>query len=219
MVSSRRIGLIGGLSWESTASYYRYFHEFSIGGDNEWSAPNVLIDSIDFGLIVPLQREGDWNATGVLLADSARRLERAGATVLGIGANSMHINFEQVVQAVQIPVVDVRVAVANEALARSHKTIALLGTKYLLEGSFYSDRLAELGLSSLKPTASQIDRLQEIIFQELTKGAVTSGWCRKTFDVTYDTALRDLSTLVEMGLLARVGSGRTTRYELKVRTA
>jgi aspartate racemase len=173
-VTSSRIGLIGGLSWVSTASYYRYFHELSIGGDNEWSEPNVLIDSIDFGLIVPLQREGDWTATGVLLADSARRLERAGATVLGIGANTMHINFEQVEKAVQIPVVDVRVAVANEALAGSHKTMALLGTKYLLERTFYSDRLAELGLSTLKPTASQIDRLQEIIFQELTKGVVTN---------------------------------------------
>ena len=62
-------------------------------------------------------------------------------------------------------------------------------------------------------------RQKKIMVQAQTKGAVTSGWCRKTFDVTYDTALRDLSTLVEMGLLARVGSGRTTRYELKVRTA
>jgi len=207
VVSSRRIGLIGGLSWESTASYYRYFHEFSIGGDNEWSAPNVLIDSIDFGLIVPLQREGDWNATGVLLADSARRLERAGATVLGIGANSMHINFEQVVQAVQIPVVDVRVAVANEALARSHKTIALLGTKYLLEGSFYSDRLAELGLSSLKPTASQIDRLQEIIFQELTKGAVTSASREYLRDVALSLLDRGADVVglccTEFGMLMR----------------
>src|ERR1700688_3190726 len=124
-MTESRIGIIGGLSWESTAAYYRYFNELFFGA-NEWSQPQLLIDSIDFGAIVPLQREGDWEATGELLAASAQRLERGGATVLGIGANTMHKNFDRVQRAVAVPVVDVRDAVAKESLGRGHHTIALL---------------------------------------------------------------------------------------------
>jgi aspartate racemase len=173
MVESR-IGIIGGLSWESTASYYRYFNEL-FAGANEWSQPQLIIDSLDFGTIVPLQREGNWDATGAILAASARRLERAGATVLGIGANTMHLNFAEVQDAVKIPVVDVRDAVAKESLGGGHDAIALLGTKYLIEGDFYSDRLHELGVTTIKPTEEQTERLQFIIFSELTRGVVTKG--------------------------------------------
>lgn len=171
-MTDSRIGIIGGLSWESTASYYRYFNELFVGA-NEWSQPQLLIDSVDFGAIVPLQREGDWAATGEILAASAKRLERAGATVLGIGANTMHLNFNEVQGAVGIPVVDVRDAVAKESLGSGHHTMALLGTKYLIGGEFYSDRLRELGVTCVKPTEEQTERLQFIIFSELTRGVVT----------------------------------------------
>jgi aspartate racemase len=173
-MTEARIGIIGGLSWESTASYYRYFNELYVGA-NEWSQPQLLIDSVDFGAIVPLQREGNWDATGEILAASAQRLERAGATVLGIGANTMHRNFARVQHAVAIPLVDVRDAVAKESLGRGHHTIALLGTKYLIEGEFYSDRLRDLGVTAIKPTEEQTERLQFIIFSELTRGVVTKG--------------------------------------------
>ena len=173
-MTETRIGIIGGLSWESTASYYRYFNDLFVG-TNEWSQPQLIIDSVDFGAIVPLQREGDWEATGEILAASAQRLERAGATVLGIGANTMHLNFNRVQSAVAIPVVDVRDAVAKESLGSGHHTMALLGTKYLIEGEFYSDRLHELGVTCIKPTEGQTERLQFIIFSELTRGVVTKG--------------------------------------------
>jgi aspartate racemase len=173
-MTDTRIGIIGGLSWESTASYYRYCNEL-FEGANEWSQPQLLIDSIDFGSIVPLQREGNWEATGEILAASAQRLERAGATVLGIGANTMHVNFAQVQRAVAVPVIDVRDAIAKESLGRGHHTMALLGTKYLIEGEFYSDRLHDLGVTCVKPTEEQTERLQFIIFSELTRGVVTKG--------------------------------------------
>jgi aspartate racemase len=173
-MTTSRIGIIGGLSWESTASYYRYFNQL-FQGVNEWSQPQLLIDSVDFGAIVPLQREGNWEATGEILAASAQRLERAGASVLGIGANTMHVNFAQVQEAVAIPVVDVRDAVAKESLGSGHHTIGLLGTKYLIAGDFYSDRLRDLGVTAIKPTEEQTERLQFIIFSELTRGVVTKG--------------------------------------------
>jgi aspartate racemase len=173
-MTDTRIGIIGGLSWESTASYYRYFNELFVGA-NEWSQPQLIIDSVDFGTIVPLQREGNWEATGEILAAAAQRLERSGATVLGIGANTMHLNFNRVQSAVAIPVVDVRDAVAKESLGRGHHTMALLGTKYLIEEEFYSDRLQDLGVTCVKPTEEQTERLQFIIFSELTRGVVTKG--------------------------------------------
>jgi aspartate racemase len=173
-MSDARIGVIGGLSWESTASYYRYFNELFVGV-NEWSQPQLLIDSIDFGSIVPLQRAGDWDATGAILVASAKRLERAGATVLGIGANTMHVNYAVVQDAVGVPVIDVRDAIAKESLGSGHHTMALLGTKYLIDGEFYSDRLHELGVTAIKPTEEQTERLQFIIFSELTRGVVTKG--------------------------------------------
>ncbi len=172
-MTASRIGLIGGLSWESTASYYKYFHQLYAGGENEWSAPEIIIDSVDFGAIVALQLAGDWEGTGAIVADAARRLERAGATVIGIGANTMHKNFDDVRAAVAIPVIDVRDAVAREVLARGRDTLALLGTKYLIEGAFYSDRLEQLGVGCVKPNADQTQRLQAIIYDELTRGIVT----------------------------------------------
>jgi aspartate racemase len=174
-VTVSRIGLIGGLSWESTASYYKYFHELYVSGDNEWSAPEIIIDSVDFGAIVALQQVGDWEGTGRIVADAARRLEMAGATVLGIGANTMHKNFDDVARAVAIPVVDVRDAVASEVLDRGFDTLALLGTKYLIDGDFYSDRLETLGVHCVKPNDEQTERLQAIIYNELTKGIVTDA--------------------------------------------
>jgi aspartate racemase len=169
-VTEARIGLIGGLSWASTSSYYQYLYEMFDDDANEWSKPPIVIDSIDFGRIVALQRIGDWSATGSILVDSAQRLERAGATVLGIGANTMHINYDQVQDAVNVPVIDVRTAVATEVLAMNEHSVALLGTKYLLDGTFYSDQLEALGVASIRPSTTQIDRLQTIIFDELTNG-------------------------------------------------
>ena len=171
-MTRQRIGLIGGLSWESTATYYRALNE-GFRGASEWSQPPVLVDSLDFAEVVQLQQRGDWTATGQLLADSARRLELAGATVVAICANTMHINIDDVRQATPLPVVDVRDAVAREALASGHERVALLGTRYLLDSDFYSNRLEELGVSCVRPTARERDELQRIIFDELTVGVVT----------------------------------------------
>ena len=174
-MTEARIGLIGGLSWASTSSYYQYLNEMFDDDANQWSKPPIVIDSIDFGRIVALQQIGDWAATGAILVDSAQRLERAGATVLGIGANTMHINFDQVQDSVSIPVIDVRTAVATEVLAMEEHSVALLGTKYLLNATFYSDKLEAQGVASIRPSTTQIDRLQTIIFDELTKGIASDS--------------------------------------------
>src|ERR1700684_3832406 len=102
------IGLIGGLSWESTIEYYRLLNELTARRFGAWQQPRVLIDSLNFNDIVQCQQAGDWAATGEMLAQSARRLESGGAEGLWICANTMHMNYEDVVRAVSIPVLDIR---------------------------------------------------------------------------------------------------------------
>lgn len=199
------IGIIGGMSWESTSSYYTALHQLARSKTNAWSQPRVIIDSLDFGSIVPLQQSGDWDGTGRMLADSAKRLEGAGATVLAISANTMHINYEQVAAAVSIPVLDMRVAVANEVLASGHSSLALLGTKYLMTKDFYSNALEASGVRVVLPNTEQIDRLQSIIFEELTLGVIRSESRQYFHEVAAECRARGAEVIglccTEFGLL------------------
>jgi aspartate racemase len=171
----KRIGLIGGLSWQSTASYYAVFNQLTAETSEPWVQPKLIIDSLDFSEIVGLQKDGDWEATGRILADSARRLEAGGATVLGIGANTMHMNFQAVIAAVSLPVIDVRDAVANHLFAMGATSLSLLGTKYVMQEGFYSQHLEGRGVTVVKPLGGEIDELQAIIYDELTRGVVTES--------------------------------------------
>jgi aspartate racemase len=169
----KRIGLIGGLSWESTASYYKLFNEMVAETAAPWVQPKLLIDSLDFSEIVGLQKDGDWVTTGTVMADSARRLQAGGATVLGIGANTMHMNFQIVSDAVSLPVVDVRDAIVAQLSAMGSTSLSLLGTKYVMREEFYSQHLEQRGVTVVKPLDDEIDELQSIIYDELTRGVVT----------------------------------------------
>jgi len=169
---SSRLGIIGGMSWESTSAYYRLLNELHDRADDPWSQPRVLIDSVEFGQIVALQRSGDWEGAAVVVADSARRLVDAGATVLGIGANTMHKCADAVRAAVAVPLVDVRDAMADEITARGGDSLTLLGTAYVVQQAFYSDHLEALGITVVKPTDAQAAVLQRIIYDELTRGIV-----------------------------------------------
>jgi aspartate racemase len=172
-MAEKRIGIIGGMSWESTGVYYSLLNRMHPRTSSPWAQPRVVIDSLDFGQVVALQTAGDWDATGRLLADSARRLVLAGATVLAIGANTMHRNFREVQAAVSVPVVDVRAAVASEVRALGSGSVSLMGTRYVIEQDFYSDELERLGITVIKPTTDQADELQRIVFDELTRGIVS----------------------------------------------
>ena len=138
-----------------------------------WVQPRLIIDSLDFSEIVGLQEDGDWESTGEILADSARRLEAGGATVLGIGANTMHMNAQAVSDAVSIPVVDVRDAMVSQLLAMGASSLSLLGTKYVMAEDFYSQHLERRGVTVVKPLGDEIDELQSMIYDELTQGVVS----------------------------------------------
>ncbi len=199
-----RIGLIGGLSWEATASYYRYFNELHVG-PSAWSQPPVLIDSIDMSTIVDLQRAQDWGATGLLLADAARRLVAGGASVLGIGANTMHRNFDEVVAAVECEVIDIRACVAREVIALGGNCVGVLGTSYVIEQDFYARGIERHGVAVVRPDETQTRDLQRIIYDELTQGVVSPTSRERLLEIAASLVARGADTVglccTEFGLL------------------
>jgi aspartate racemase len=205
----KRIGLIGGLSWESTASYYSLLNRMTAQEHGAWKQPALLIDSLDFCEIVTYQAVGDWKTLGRILADSAKRLESGGATVLAICANTMHKNFDDVANAVSIPVVDVRDALVTEIKALGASSMSLLGTKYVMEGDFYSSHLERAGVTVVKPVAEQIDILQGMIYDELTQGVVTDSSRKAFIDIAQSCRSRGGDVIglccTEFGLL--IGEG------------
>jgi aspartate racemase len=199
------IGLIGGMSWESTSVYYRLLNELFINGSNSWRKPHIIVDSLDFGEIVTFQQAGNWSATGEILAQSAKRLEASGAEVIAIAANTMHINAAQIQEAVSIPLLDIRTSVANAVKAMAGDSISLLGTRYVIEGDFFSSFIENLGIRVVKPTISQGEELQRIIFDELTLGIVSDASRSKLIEIGQDCRTRggDIVALccTEFGLL------------------
>ena len=189
-VGEKRIGLIGGMSWESTRNYYSLLNTEYAKSAQPWAQPKIILDSLDFREIVELQRGSEWAATGRILADSAMRLEKAGATVIGITANTMHINFDAVQNAVSVPVIDIRKAIAEEMKRLGLTNIGLLGTKYVVEEDFYSSKIEESDVVVTKPTPSQILDLQSMIYDELTLGIVSDSSRQTFFDIAQDCMSR-----------------------------
>jgi len=168
----KRIGLIGGLSWESTASYYSLLNQLTAEQYGSWKQPPLVIDSVDFSEIVALQRAGAWTEATKVMVDSAVRLEAGGATVLAICANTMHISYDEIARAVSIPVIDIRGALVEEINNLGASTLILLATKYVMEGTFYAEEIERLGVNVVAPLPHEIDELQSMIYDELTQGIV-----------------------------------------------
>lgn len=169
----KTIGVLGGMSWESSAEWYRRANELvreRLGG---FHSARILLDSVDFADIEAMQRAGDWDGAGVVLADHAARLEAAGADILVLATNTMHLVAPQIEAAVTIPflhLADVTAAAIRDA---GCTTVGLLGTAFTMEQPFYRDRLAEHGLTVLVPDATDRALVHRVIYDELVQGVVT----------------------------------------------
>lgn len=169
----KTLGLIGGISAESTTVYYQELTRLvraRLGGLH--SCPLILW-SVDFAPIADLQAKGDWDATGEILAGAAARLEAAGAEAILICANTMHLNAPQVRAAVSVPLIHIADATAEALNALGVRRPLLLATRFTMEKAFYRDRLAELGLPALVPEAADRELLHAIIYDELCQGVVS----------------------------------------------
>lgn len=169
----KTIGLIGGMSWESTVPYYRLINETikeRLGGLH---SAKVILYSVDFHEVEQLQRAGDWETAGVLLANAARSLEAAGADFLVLCTNTMHKVAPSIETAVAIPLFHIADPTATEVKRAGHATVGLLGTRFTMEEPFYRDRLRERhGLRVIVPNAEERDSIHRIIYDELCLGVV-----------------------------------------------
>ncbi len=164
------IGLIGGMSFESTLTYYQIINETireELGGLH---SAKIIVDSIDFAPLAKAQEKDDWDFCARLMIDSARRLEKAGAELILIGANTMHIVYEEIVKVIHVPVLHIANATISRLKKDGIKKVALLGTRYTMCKDFYKKRIIDAGIEVLLP--KRIDEVNEIIYDELCKGVV-----------------------------------------------
>lgn len=172
-MTMKTIGLIGGMSWESTVSYYRAINEEikrRLGGLH---SAKIVLYSVDFHDIERLQHAGDWDAAGDLLAQAARSLQAAGADFLVLCTNTMHKVATHIEQAVAIPLLHIADPTAEAIKNAGHSTVGLLGTRFTMEQAFYRDRLqAQHGLQVLVPDDDDRETVHRIIYDELCLGVV-----------------------------------------------
>jgi aspartate racemase len=169
----RKIGLIGGMSWYSTRTYYEHINRGVQARAGKQASAPLLIESLDFSDLVRLSSADDWRRASDVLVDSAKRLEAAGATALLIGANSMHKVYDAVAAGVSVPVLHIaECAALRMARDGTHKA-ALLGARNVMVESFYRQKLIAHDVELLPPEMGFVDTLDRIIYDELILGKAT----------------------------------------------
>jgi len=168
----RTIGLIGGLSWYSTAGYYQVINAQVQHRRGGHASAQVALRSLDFSMVREMQERDAWDEAGVLLADAGRSCEAAGADLLLICSNLMHRVADDVQDAVDIPLLRITDAIAARGRAEGHTRLGLLGTRWTMEEDFYVGSLARAGLEVEVPEAADRALVDRVIFDELTQGVV-----------------------------------------------
>ncbi|WP_144112655.1 aspartate/glutamate racemase family protein [Paraburkholderia sp. BCC1886] len=191
----KTIGVIGGMSWESSTEYYRLLNRYAkdrLGGHH--NARSLLL-TLDFATIEAAQRAGDWPALGEQMADAARQLERGGADLVLLATNTMHRVASSIEQAVSIPFLHIADPTGVALCAAGIGRVGLLGTRYTMEQAFYVDRLRErYGLDVLIPTEAERHDVHRIIYNELCHGVVS--------DASREVYRRIIDTLAARGAQA-----------------
>jgi aspartate racemase len=167
----KTIGLIGGMSWESTAHYYAILNRETAKALGGLHSASIVLNSVDFAPIAAMQSAGDWDSAGRELAAIAASLETAGAELIGMTTNTMHICADQIRAAISVPFVHIAAPTADALIADGIDKVALLGTRFTMEKRFYIDELERRGLEVIVPDVG-ITNLNGIIYEELVKGIV-----------------------------------------------
>ncbi|MEE9130079.1 MAG: aspartate/glutamate racemase family protein [Phycisphaerales bacterium] len=188
----KTIGLLGGMSWESTVPYYQEINRLvneRLGGHH---SAKIILHSVDFDEIVQLQHAGDWDAMAEILADVAESLQRAGAQLLVICTNTMHKVAPQIQQRVELPLVHIADATAEAIKPSGIKTVGLLGTRFTMEQDFYKGRLEDRhDLTVIVPEQADREIVHRVIYDELCQG--------KVLDASRDEYRRIVASIVDRG--------------------
>ena len=179
----KTIGLIGGMSWESTVTYYKIINETikeKLGGLH---SAKCILYSVDFQEIEECQANSNWEKSGEILGEAANNLEKAGADFIVICTNTMHKVVNQIKEKISIPILHIAEMTAEKILEKGLKNIALLGTKYTMEQDFYKSKLIEKGINVIIPDKNDIEIINEVIYDELCLGTINSDSKKKFLEI------------------------------------
>lgn len=203
----KTIGMIGGMSWESTVTYYKIINEVvkeELGGLH---SAKILLYSVDFEEIEKYQSDGEWDRAGEVLADAAGKLENAGADYIVICTNTMHKVVPQIEAHIGIPVIHIAEATADILLQSGMNRVALLGTKYTMTQDFYKEKLVGAGIEVLIPGEEEIEEINDVIFKELCRGIISEASKQKYLAVIDKLAVAGAQGVIlgctEIGMLIR----------------
>jgi len=203
----KTIGLIGGMSWESTVTYYKIINETvkeKLGGLH---SAKCILYSVDFQEIEECQANGNWEKSGEILGEAAYNLEKAGADFIVICTNTMHKVVNQIKEKISIPILHIAEMTAEKILEKGLKNIALLGTKYTMEQDFYKSKLIEKGINVIIPDKNDIEIINEVIYDELCLGTINSNSKKKFLEIVDKLRSKGAEGIIlgctEIGLLIK----------------
>jgi aspartate racemase len=214
----KTIGLLGGMSWESTAIYYRLINQGIRERCGGLHSAKILLYSVDFAEIEQLQSRGQWQEAGVILGEAARRLERAGAELLLICTNTMHKVADQIKSCLGIELLHIADATGRAIVADGLKSVGLLGTRFTMEEPFYRSILEErYGLQVSIPPAEERAAVDSIIFNELCVGSLHDASRRLYRQVVQNLASQGCQAIIlgctEIPLLLKAGDAGLPLYD------
>ncbi|AZR43356.1 aspartate/glutamate racemase family protein [Marinobacter salarius] len=203
----KTIGLLGGMSWESTQTYYRLINEGVKSRLGGLHSAKLVLYSVDFAEIEALQHQGDWPATARILSGAALSLENAGADFLMIGTNTMHKVAPEIEEAINIPLLHIADATANVLAQDNIQRVGLLGTKFTMEQAFYRERLEAAGIEVVTPDEPQRAEVHRVIYEELCRGEIQAASRKAYLDVINSLAEQGAQAVIlgctEIGLLIK----------------
>ena len=168
----KTIGLIGGMSWESTVTYYQIINETITRELGGLHSAKILLFSVDFDEIEQYQASGEWEKSGEVLSDAAMRLEKAGADFIVICTNTMHKVVPQIREHISIPIIHIAEATADILKEQGITTVGLLGTKYTMTQNFYRKKLTDAGIRVIIPDENDVETVNSVIYNELCLGNI-----------------------------------------------
>ncbi len=214
----KTVGLLGGMSWESTVGYYKAINQgvkHRLGGLH---SAQIAMVSVDFEPIEKLQHQGDWEGAARILSEAAKQIEAAGADFLVICTNTMHKVAPQIERAIRIPILHIADATAEVMLENGIKTVGLLGTAFTMEQDFYKSRLQEkYGLKVVVPNAADRKIVHRVIYDELCLGKIDSGSRQEYLRIIGDLAAGGAEAVIlgctEIGMLVKQADTKVVLYD------
>jgi aspartate racemase len=211
------IGLIGGMSWESSQTYYQLINQGirdQLGGLH---SAKLVLYSVDFAEIENLQHQGDWDATARILVRAAKALEAAGADFMVLCTNTMHKVSTQIENAVSIPLLHIADATSTVLKSAGVSRVGLLGTRFTMEQDFYRDRLERQGIRVLVPDESQREHIHAVIYDELCLGEIRAESKKAYLDIVASLAGRGAQGVIlgctEIGLLIQAADTEVSLFD------